>query len=80
MIEKVLIIKAKGDIGWAIQTLDKKTEKGLYHLIQFFIHNKEMGYIEFKSCCCIVKRIIRLKDIEKYGLKKEDISEDMIII
>ena len=80
MIEKVLLVKAKGDQKWSIQTLDKDKERGLYHLIQFFIFNKEMDYIEFKSCCCIVKRLIRLKDIEKYGLKKEDISEDMIII
>ena len=80
MNEKVLLVKAKGDQKWSIQTLDKDKERGLYHLIQFFIFNKEMDYIEFKSCCCIVKRLIRLKDIEKYGITREELSEDMIIV
>ena len=82
MNEKVLLVKAKGDQKWSSQTLDKDkdNDRGLYYLIQFFIFNKEMDYIEFKSCCCIVKRLIRLKDIEKYGITREELSEDMIIV
>lgn len=80
MNEKVLLVKAKGDQKWSIQTLDKDKERGLYHLIQFFIFNKEMEYIEFKPCCCINERMIPLKDIEKYGLTREEVSKDMVIV
>lgn len=72
MDEKVILVKAKGDKKWSVKT-------GGFGIWDLYIQipaastKRDFEYIEIKPCCCIVERLVFLKDIEKYGLTKEDV-------
>lgn len=79
MNEKVILIKAKGDQKWNIKT----TDFSLWNLLADTIEGKtrkDFEYIEIKPCCCIIERLVFLEDIEKYGLTKEEVPEEFIIV
>lgn len=79
MNEKVLLVKAKGDNNWGIRIKSAVSLNQINAMNKLFSICEDSDYVEIKPCCCIVERMIHLKDIERYNLKKEDILEEMII-
>ena len=82
MNEKIMLVKAKGDRNWSIKTKPVTISPDFWiahYLAKVFLETPSTEYIEFKPCCCTVERMIHLKDIEKYDIKREDVSQEMIL-
>lgn len=79
MNEKVILVKAKGDINWSVKS-GGFDFWDVYIRIPSSLSKKDFEYIEIKPCCCIVERLVFLEGIEKYGITREEVPSEYIIL